>query len=65
MVKIPKKLLDILESTLIGIAFLAFGWGLSIIVEGYLDYWRAISLAEALLLGIILIAVAVLLQYHE
>lgn len=65
MVKIPKKLLDMLESTLVGIAFLAFGWGLSIIVEGYVDYWRFVSLGEALLLGVVLIVVALLLQYQE
>jgi hypothetical protein len=38
MVKIPKKRIDLMEWILGGIGLLFIGWGVSIIVEGKLDY---------------------------
>jgi len=65
MVEIPRKSLDVLENFLAGIAFLSIGWAFSIIVEGCLDYWRTVSLGEALLFGAVLITITMILQRYE
>jgi hypothetical protein len=65
MVKISKRYLDIMKwiTGVIGGGLLF--WGVSIVNEGPLDHWKTVTLVLSILCGLLLIAIALVLQCHE